>query len=316
MMEKDARIYVAGHRGMLGSALLRSLKAAGYTQLLTRRRCDLNLCERSSVDDFFQKERPDYVFLTAARVGGILDNSRHPVDFGRDNALIQLHVMDAAHQVGVRKLLFTASSCIYPRSCSQPMHPEKLLSGPFEPTNALYGMAKLFGVHMCQAYQQQFSCRFISVLPCNLFGPGDNFDPTSSHVVAGLLQKFHQAKVTAASSVTLWGDGTPRREFMYVDDCADACIFLMENYEKPAPINVGVGADLSIAELATLIAEVTGFKGQIHYDTTLPNGMPRKLMDNTELKRLGWKPRYSLITALRSSYEYYKKTLSNKLSPV
>lgn len=308
-MEKNARIYIAGHRGMLGSALVRLLRAESYTQLLTPDRKSLDLCKRQDVERFFEKERPDYVFLVAGRVGGIQDNSRHPADFGRENALIQLHVMEAAHKSGVKKLLFTASSCIYPRHCPQPMQVQDLLTGHFEPTNELYGLAKLFGLKMCQAYQQQYGSRFICGIPCNLFGLGDRYDLENGHVVASLLLRFHEAVQAQAPQVSIWGDGSPRREFMFVDDCAEACLFLMQHYEGTDPVNMGVGCDISIKELAQAVATVTGFQGDLCYDHSRPNGMPQKLMDSTTLAKMGWKARYSLAEALQKTYGCFQESL-------
>ena len=307
-MEKEARVFVAGHRGMMGQALVRELQQRGYLHLITRSRAELDLCDRQAVQSFFEQERPDYVFLSAARVGGIGDNSAHPVQFGYENSLIQLHVMESARLTGVKKLLFLASSCVYPRGCAQPMNEGQLMSGPLEPTNELYGMAKLLGIKMCQAYQEQYGLRFISCMPCNLYGQGDNYDPETGHVAAGMITKMHKAKLEKSPQVQLWGDGSPRREFLYVDDAARACIFLMHHWESPEPINVGSGNDISIADLANLVRSVVGYQGEITFNPERPNGMPRKLLDTQRINDLGWQPTLSLKEGLEKSYDIFLRS--------
>ena len=282
-LEQDDRIYVAGHRGLVGSALMRRLQAESYENLLTRGREELDLTDARMVDEFFAAERPEYVFLAAAKVGGILANSTYPVDFLRDNLAIELAVIDAAYRHGTKKLLFLGSSCIYPKFAPQPMKEEYLLTGELEPTNEPYAMAKIAGIKLCQAYREQYGADFISVMPTNLYGPGDNFDLQTSHVLPALVRKFHEAKERGKSSVTIWGTGEPRREFLHVDDLADACLFLMNDYTGNEPINVGTGVDISIRELAELVREVLGYTGKIAYDTTKPDGTPRKLLEVSRL---------------------------------
>jgi GDP-L-fucose synthase len=301
----DARIYVAGHRGMVGSALVRRLRAGGFDNLLLRTRQDLDLEVADAVQSFFERERPQYVFLAAARVGGILANSRYPADFLRENLAIQQNVIDLSHLYGVEKLLFLGSSCVYPRNAPQPIREEYLLSGPLESTNRAYAIAKIAGLELCRSYHEQYGCRFLSVMPTNLYGPEDNFDLDNSHVLPALLRKFHDAKLSGASHVEVWGSGTPRREFMHVDDLADACVFLMDRYDEPLPINIGTGSDVSIAELAELIAEVVGFSGALRFDRTKPDGTPRKLLDSTRLRALGWEPRIPLRQGIERTYDWF-----------
>jgi GDP-L-fucose synthase len=304
-VHNDSRIYVAGHQGLVGSAILRRLQGAGHTNLLTRTRAELDLTDRAAVDRFFASERPEYVFLAAAKVGGILANSTYPADFIRENLLIQTHVIEAAHRCGVRKLLFLGSSCIYPKHAPQPIREDYLLTGPLEPTNEAYALAKIAGVMMCQAYWQQYGLRAISLMPTNLYGPGDRFELTTSHVIPALIRKFHEARVGRGARVVVWGTGTPRREFLYVDDLADASVFLMETYDAPEIINVGVGEDISIRELAETIGMIVGYDGEIVYDTAKPDGTPRKLLDSSKLLGLGWRPRTTLSEGLRKTYEWF-----------
>lgn len=304
-MHKGAKIYVAGHRGLVGSAILRKLQAEGYSNIVTRTHQELDLTNQQEVYQFFETERPEYVFLAAAKVGGILANSTYPADFIRENLLIQTNVIDAAYRYGVKKLLFLGSSCIYPKFAPQPIKEEYLLTGALEPTNEPYAIAKIAGIKMCQAYNKQYGTNFISVMPTNLYGPGDNFDLETSHVLPALIRKFHEAKVARAPHVVVWGTGTPRREFLHVDDLADACLFLMNNYDSSEIINIGVGKDLTIVELANLIKEIVGYKGEIVFDTSKPDGTPRKLLDVSKLFNLGWRPRIRLEDGIRSTYEWF-----------
>jgi GDP-L-fucose synthase len=304
-MDRDARSYVAGHRGLVGSAIVRRLEAEGLDRLVTRTRAELDLTDRDAVEAFFADARPQYVFLAAAKVGGILANASYPADFIRENLAIQLNVIDAAHRHGVEKLLFLGSSCIYPKHAPQPMKEEHLLTGKLEPTNEAYAIAKIAGVEMCQAYARQHGDRYISVMPTNLYGPGDNFDLKTSHVLPALIRKFHEAKVRGEESVVIWGTGEPRREFLHVDDLADACVFLMREYEDPDIINVGVGRDISVRELAELIREVVGYEGRIDHDTSRPDGTPRKLMDVSRLTGLGWTASIPLEEGVRRTYEWF-----------
>jgi len=304
-MEKDSRIYVAGHRGLVGSALVRKLLNSGYRNLVLRTRSKLNLLRQEAAEAFFRDERPEYVFLAAAKVGGILANSTFPADFIYDNLVIETNLIHSAHLEGVKKLLFLGSSCIYPKHCPQPMKEEYLLSGYLEPTNEPYAVAKIAGIKMCQAYNRQYGTHFISVMPTNLYGPGDNFDLETSHVLPALIRKFHEAKVNGDPSVEIWGTGTPRREFLYVDDLADACLFLMNQYEKDDIINVGVGKDQTIRELAELVGEVVGFKGELRFDPSQPDGTPLKLLDVSRLTALGWQARTPLRKGIRQAYEWY-----------
>ncbi|QWK22936.1 GDP-L-fucose synthase [Thermus antranikianii] len=304
-MDKGSKIYVAGHRGLVGSAILRKLRAEGYTNLVTRTRQELDLRDQAAVNRFFEEERPEYVFLAAAKVGGILANSTCPADFIRDNLLIQTHVIDAAYRYGVKKLLFLGSSCIYPKHAPQPLKEGYLLTGPLEPTNEPYAVAKIAGIKMCQAYRRQYGFNAISLMPTNLYGPGDNFDLQTSHVLPALIRKFHEAKEEGRKEVVVWGTGTPRREFLHVDDLADAALFLMKHYESEEIINVGVGEDISIRELAELIARIVGFEGEIVYDTTKPDGTPRKLLDTSRLFALGWRPKIPLEEGIRQTYRWF-----------
>jgi GDP-L-fucose synthase len=303
-MNPDASIFVAGHRGLVGSALVRRLRAAGFHNLLLRERAELDLTSQPGVSEFFSKERPQYVLLAAARVGGILANSTYPADFLRENLAIQTNVIDSAWRSGARKLLFLGSSCIYPRLAPQPMREDCLLTGPLEPTNEPYAIAKIAGLKMSQAYRRQYGFDAICAMPTNLYGPGDNFSAQDSHVLPALLRRFHEAKQNGAAEVVLWGSGRPRREFLYVDDLADACLFLMQHYTDEQPINVGWGSDQTIAELAATVARVVGFTGAMRYDASKPDGTPRKLLDTSRLSALGWRPRTELETGIRLTYEW------------
>jgi GDP-L-fucose synthase len=311
-MEKDARIYVAGHKGLVGSAILRRLKAEGYTRVIARSHPELDLLRQSEVETFFRSEEPEYVFLAAAKVGGILANNTYPAEFIFENLSIESNIIHCAYERGAKKLLFLGSSCIYPRDCPQPMKEEYLLSGKLEPTNEPYAIAKIAGIKMCQAYNRQYGTRFISVMPTNLYGPGDNFDLETSHVLPALIRKFQEARVSDElrvtsdkKTVTIWGTGMPRREFLHVDDLADACLFLMDHYEDSEIINIGVGKDISIRELADLIADIVEFKGAIRYDRSKPDGTPQKLLDVSKLKALGWQPKISLRQGIGMTYRWY-----------
>ena len=304
-MQKSDRIFIAGHRGLAGGAILRELRRSGYTNLLTRTSQELNLRERDAVRAFFEAERPQIVAVAAAKVGGIQANNDFPVEFLLWNLQIQNNVIEAAADFGVEKLLFLGSSCIYPKFAKQPIAESELLTGLLEPTNEAYAIAKITGIRLCQAYARQFGKRFISAMPTNLYGPGDNFDLNNSHVLPALLRKVHEAKLADAKEVIVWGTGTPRREFLHVDDLAAACRFLMETHEDPALINVGFGEDVTIRELAEAICEVVGFGGALTFDTTKPDGTPRKLMDSTRLLSLGWKPGIPLREGIRRTYAWY-----------
>lgn len=301
-MERDAKIWVAGHRGLVGSAIVRLLAAQGASRLILRSRAELDLTDRAAVDAFFAAERPDYVFLAAAKVGGIHANNTAPADFIRDNLLIQTHVIDAAHRASVKKLCFLGSSCIYPKLAPQPITEDSLLTGALEPTNDAYAVAKIAGIQMCKAYGRQFGMRAISLMPTNLYGPNDNYDLETSHVLPALIRKFHEAKTRGDASVVVWGTGSPRREFLYVDDMADAAIFLMDRYESPEIVNVGVGEDVTIAELASTVKRVVGFGGDLVFDTSRPDGTPRKLLDTSRLTALGWRARTSLEDGITRAY--------------
>lgn len=303
-MNKDERIFVAGHRGLAGSALVRRLHTLGYDNLVLRDRAQVDLSQQQSVEEFFARERPAYVFLAAAKVGGIHANNIYPADFLRLNLAIQTNVIDAAYRHGVKKLLFLGSSCIYPRLAPQPMSEDALLTGALEPTNEWYAIAKIAGIKMCQAYQRQFGFRAISLMPTNLYGQNDNFSLENSHVLPALLRKFYEAKQGGQATVEVWGTGQPRREFLHADDFADAAVFLMQGYERPEIINVGTGTDLSIAELAHLIADVVGFTGKIVFNPNRPDGTPRKLLDVSRLERLGWRARIPLPEGIRTTYDW------------
>lgn len=304
---RHARIYVAGHRGLVGSAIWRALVNQGFTQLMGQTRAELDLLDAGAVRHFLATARPEYVFVAAARVGGIHANSAHPAQFLAENLQIQTHLIDGAFRAGVKKLLFLGSSCIYPKLAPQPLKEDYLLSGPLEPTNEWYAIAKIAGIKMCQAYRRQYGCDFISAMPTNMYGPNDNYDLQSSHVLPALIRKFHEAKTSGSRTVTCWGTGSPLREFLFADDLARACVFLMENYSEEQFINVGSGSDLSIRELAELIQRIVGFTGEIIWDQTKPDGTPRKLMDSSRLFALGWKPQVDLATGIRLAYEDFLK---------
>ena len=304
-MDQAASIFVAGHRGLAGSAIVRRLRQAGFDNLLLRTHAELDLTDAAAVDAFFAREQPAYVFLAAARVGGIHANNTYPVDFLRDNLQIEINVIDAAHRHGAAKLVFLGSSCIYPKFAPQPMPEDCLLSGALEPTNEWYAIAKIAGIKLCQAYRRQYGFNAISLMPTNLYGPGDNFHLANSHVLPALIRKFHEAKVSGAGEVVVWGSGTPRREFLHVDDLADACLFLMQHYDDERIINVGVGEDVSILELATLVQRVVGFEGRIVLDPSKPDGTPRKLLDVSRLTALGWRARIDLVDGIRETYRWY-----------
>jgi GDP-L-fucose synthase len=318
-MQKDARIYVAGHRGLVGSAIVRQLQAAGHTGLILRSHAELDLTDEAATRAFFEKDQPEFVFLAAAKVGGIVANNSYPAQFIRENLAIQTNVIHSAHLSGVQRLLFLGSSCIYPKLAPQPMRERDLLTGPLEPTNRPYALAKIAGVEMCWSYNRQYGTKYLAAMPTNLYGPGDNYHPTNSHVIPALLRKFHEAKCSGAPQVTVWGTGTPRREFLFSDDMADACVYLMqlpdERYTallgsdesvtgrfEPPLVNIGVGEDVTIAELAALVAKVVGYSGGIVYDTSKPDGTPRKLMDVGLMKTAGWQARTQLEDGLRVAY--------------
>ena len=304
-MNKDSSVFVAGERGLAGSAIRRALEARGFNNVISAPRAAVDLRDAAAVESFFAKERPAYVFMAAARVGGIVANDTYPADFIRDNLLIQTNVIDAAYRHGTKKFCFLGSSCIYPRLAPQPLSESSLLTGPLEPTNQWYAVAKIAGIKMCQAYALQYGFNAISVMPTNLYGPGDNFDLQTSHVLPALLRKFHTANQAGDAEVTVWGSGTPRREFLYVDDLADALCFLMERYESPEIINVGCGEDITIAELATLISDIVGFRGKIVYDRSKPDGTPRKLLDVAKCTALGWRARTKLADGIAATYAWY-----------
>lgn len=308
-MKKDAKIFVAGHRGLVGSALVRTLRRMGYDTVIVRSRQELDLRDRAAVDQFYREERPDVVIDAAAKVGGIKANSTYPVEFLLENLEIQNNVIRGAWEAGVKKLLFLGSSCIYPREAEQPIREDALLSGPLEPTNEAYAIAKIAGIKLCQAYANQYGANFISAMPTNLYGPGDNFDLANSHVLPALLRKFHEAKLRGEKEVEVWGTGKPRREFLHVDDMAEACVFLLENYDGTEIVNVGCGEDLEIGALAKLIAEVTGFQGGIRFNTEMPDGTPRKLLDTSRINALGWKPRISLEEGIRETYAWFVSSM-------
>ncbi|MEQ8939175.1 MAG: GDP-L-fucose synthase [Gammaproteobacteria bacterium] len=298
-------MYIAGHRGLVGSAIHRCLQEKGYSNFVLRTHDELELCDQAAVAKFFADEKPEYVFLAAAVVGGIHANDTRPVDFLQYNLQIQNNIIDSAWKNKTRKLAFLGSTCIYPRDCPQPMKEDYLLTGPLEKTNEWYAIAKIAGIKLCQAYRKQYGFNAISMMPTNLYGPGDNFDLLSSHVLPALIRKFHEGKVNGSASVEIWGTGKPFREFLYVDDMADACCFLMENYDEPEIVNIGTGKDISIADLAMLIKKVVGFAGEIVYDNSRPDGTPKKLIDVTRLTKLGWTSSTSLKEGIRKTYDWY-----------
>ncbi len=304
-MRPDAKVYVAGHDGMVGSALVHALRARGFTNLVWRTREQLELLDQRAVRDFFLAERPDHVFLAAARVGGIIANNTYRADFIYENLTISANVIHAAHESGVTKLLNLGSSCIYPRLAPQPLKEEYLLTGALEPTNEPYAIAKIAAIKLCESYRRQYGRNFVSVMPTNLYGPGDNFDLESSHVLPALIRKCHEAKVRDDHAITVWGTGNPRREFLYVDDLADACMFVMEHYDEEPFLNIGCGEDLTIRELAELVAQVVGFRGGVRFDESKPDGTPRKLLDVSRLRALGWSPKVGLQAGIAKAYNWF-----------
>ena len=309
MMEKDSKIYIAGHRGLVGSALVRRLTEPGYMNLIVRTHAELDLTRQTEVEDFFKREHPEYVFLAAAKVGGILANNTYPAEFIYSNIVVQSNVIHSSYLFGVKKVLFLGSSCIYPRDCPQPMKEDYLLSGYLEPTNEPYAIAKIAGIKMCQSYNRQYGTNFISVMPTNLYGPNDNFDLQNAHVLPALIRKFHEAKVADQKEVVVWGTGSPRREFLYIEDLADACVFFMNNYNSSEIINIGVGKDISIRELALMVKEIVDYNGELVFDTSKPDGTPRKLLDVSKLSSLGWKAKTSLEEGIKKTYEWYAEML-------
>ncbi len=308
-MEKNSKIYVAGHRGLVGSAIVRELQKKGYTNIVTRTHAELELLDPKAVQSFFEEQRPESVFLAAARAGGIMANNKFPADFIHENLIVQTNVLHSAFSTEVKKLLFPGSSCIYPRMAPQPLKEEYLLTGPLEETNRAYAIAKIAGIELCQAYHRQYGCNFISVMPTNLYGPNDNFSPERSHVLPALLRRFHEAKLADTPSVTVWGSGTPMREFLHVDDLGSACVFLMETYDDPSIINIGTGEDITIRELTEKVSGVVGYKGTIEWDSSKPDGTPRKVLDVKKIHNLGWHHAISLDEGLRQTYEWYCSNL-------
>ena len=309
-MQKSEKIFVAGHRGMVGSALIRALEAAGFSKLLKRDRSELDLGDSAAVSKFFAKEKPEVVIFAAAKVGGIKANNDQPVEFLLENLRVQNSVIAAAHENGARKLLFLGSSCIYPKLAPQPIPETALLSGPLEPTNEAYAIAKIAGVKLCQAFSREYGANFVSAMPTNLYGPNDNFDLETSHVLAALLRKAFEAKKSSARELVVWGTGTPHREFLHVDDCASACLFLLEKYDSPEIVNVGCGEDISIRELAELVCQVVGFDGELSWDKTKPDGTPRKLLDVSKLRGLGWTPTIPLRDGIAQAYDWFLKNVA------
>ena len=304
-MQSEGSIFIAGHSGLAGSAILRALQSRGYSRLIVRAHQELELTDARAVKDFFQQERPESVFLAAAKVGGIQANNTLPAEFLRENLLIQTHVLHEAWQAGVKKLLFLGSSCTYPKLAPQPIPESALLTGELEPTNDAYALAKIAGIQLCKAYRKQYGANFIAVMPTNLYGPHDNFHPEHSHVLPALLRRFHEAQRDGLKEVTVWGSGTPKREFLHSDDLASACLFLMEHYDSPEIINIGWGQDCTIRELAEMIAETVGYTGTLKWDDSRPDGTPRKVLDNRKLSALGWEPKISLQEGLRLTYQWY-----------
>ncbi len=301
-MKNDSKIYIAGHRGMVGSAMVRRLREAGYEHLVLRTSAELDLRNQAAVNTFFEEERPEYVVLAAAKVGGIVANNTYRAEFLYDNLLLEANVIHAAWKSGAKKLLFLGSSCIYPRLAPQPLKEEYLLTGELEPTNEPYAIAKIAGIKLCEAYRDQYGAHFISAMPTNLYGPGDNYHAENSHVIPGLLRRFHEAKERGDKEITIWGTGTPLREFLYVDDLADACLHLLRNYDQKLFVNVGSGVEVTIRELAEKIAQVVGFEGDLRFDPTKPDGTPRKLMDSSRMREMGWEPKVGLEEGLRKAY--------------
>ena len=310
-MNRDSKIFVAGHRGLVGSAIVRELKRIGYANILMRSRAEVDLLDPRAVESFFDVERPEYVFFAAAKVGGILANDTQPASFLWENLRMETNILDSAWRSGVKKLLFLGSSCIYPKMAPQPLKEEYLLTGPLEPTNEWYAVAKIAGIKLCQAFRRQYGCNFISAMPTNMYGPNDNYDLQTSHVLPALIRKFHEAKENRAHQVVCWGTGSPRREFLHSDDLARALLFLMDNYEEEQLINVGFGSDITIRELASLVSKVVGFEGEIVWDISKPDGTPRKLMDSSRIQNLGWRPTIELSQGVASAYNDFKLHLKN-----
>lgn len=308
-MRKDSVIFIAGHRGLVGSAITRSLQQRGFSNLLTRTHAELELANQLAVADFFARHKPDVVILAAAKVGGIYANNTYPADFIYQNLMIQTNVIHSAYKVGVNRLLFLGSSCIYPRNCPQPIKEEYLLTAPLEPTNEAYAIAKIAGIKMCESYNRQYGTQYLSVMPTNLYGPFDNFDLQNSHVLPALIRKAHEAKMRGDAKLTVWGSGTPRREFLYVDDMADACIFLLENDVPSGLFNVGYGEDIEIRGVAEMVKEVIGFNGELQFDASKPDGTPRKLMDSSKMSALGWKAKTNLRDGIKQTYNWYLESL-------
>ncbi len=309
-MNKDSKIYIAGHTGLVGGALRRLLEKEGYKNLVLKTRKELDLESETAVHAFFEKEKPEYVFLCAARVGGIMDNNKYPAEYLLSNLKIQNNIMESAYKSGVKKLLFMGSSCIYPRLAQQPIKEEYFMTGPLEPTNEGYAVAKIAGITLCKAYRKQYGADFIYIMPTNIYGPGDHFDLNRSHVIPALFLKFHKAVTENLSEVPMWGTGSAKREFLHCDDLASASLFMMNNYSGDEIINVGVGEDISIKELAEKVSQVTGYKGKLVWDTTKPDGMPRKLLDVSKLKALGWSPKIGFDEGLKETYEWFKKNVA------
>jgi GDP-L-fucose synthase len=310
-LAQDSKIYVAGHRGLVGTAVTRSLERQGYPNLLLRTHRELDLTEQAAVREFFERERPQAVIMAAARVGGIQANSTQPAEFIRDNLLVQDNVIDSAYRSGVEKLVFLGSSCIYPKLAPQPIKEDYLLSGPLEPTNEWYAVAKIAGLKMCQAYRRQYGFNAISLMPTNLYGPGDNFDLQNSHVLPALIRRFHEAEQRGEGALSIWGTGTPRREFLHVEDLADAVVYLLQTYDGEPIVNIGWGEDVTIRELAETVASVAGFKGRLDFDASKPDGTPRKLLDTSRLTSLGWKPKIRLREGIESTYAWFKEHVSD-----
>lgn len=308
-MDKDSKVYIAGHRGMVGSAIHRKLQSLGFTNIITRTSSKLDLRDQPAVAAFFEAEKPEYVFLAAAKVGGIIANNTYRADFLYDNLQIQNNIIHSAYETGAKKLMFLGSSCIYPKMARQPLKEEYLLTGLLEPTNEPYAIAKIAGIKMCDAYRDQYNCNFISVMPTNLYGLNDNYHPSNSHVLPALIRRFHEAKVNKADSVEIWGSGTPKREFLYADDLANACVFLMETYDEKGLINIGTGEDMSIKDLALLIKKIVGYEGELKFDTSKPDGTPRKLMDVSKLHERGWKHTVELEEGIRLAYQDFLSKL-------
>ncbi len=306
-MEKNAKIFVAGHKGLVGSAIIRALQKQGYANLITKTRQELELLDQAAVKNFFTAEKPAYVFLAAAKVGGIMANSTYPADFIYQNLVVQNNIIHNAYLNKVKKLLFLGSSCIYPRHCPQPIKENYLMTGELEPTNEAYAIAKIAGIKLCQSYNKQYGTKFISLMPTNLYGPNDNFDLESSHVLPALIRKFHEAKKESKKEITLWGTGAPKREFLHVDDLADACLFLMDKYNDPEIVNVGTGEDISIKDLAEMIKKVIDYEGKVIWDTSKPDGMPQKLLNVSKINGLGWRYKINLETGIKRTYEWFSK---------